>query len=272
MQDIQRLSGELFPLLEPYKRLMVIGPTDTGKSTFIKNYALYLISRGETPYVVDLDVGQSDIGPVGTIGSVKATKTFTLLEELPVHDLEFFGFSAPSHDIISYMHCVHRLSQKLPEGKKVLIDTTGWIHGYEAFSLKLSKANILDVDAVLLIGEVVHRWERAFSGVGIRVFKCLPSKLVVPKDKSRRKLNRYAATLRFFEKCPLAKLDIKRFPAWARELKDPKHRILGLYTKKFELTAVAWVLDVQEGMLIIRVHKLGQETPTFVRVGQKISL
>ena len=59
------------PVLEAVRRArvtMVVGASDTGKTTLTAYLAGALAARGETVAVVDADVGQSEIGPPTTVG------------------------------------------------------------------------------------------------------------------------------------------------------------------------------------------------------------
>ena len=50
-------------------RLLVVGPTDSGKSTLCQILSAYAVRAGYAPVFVDLDVGQSTISIPGTIGA-----------------------------------------------------------------------------------------------------------------------------------------------------------------------------------------------------------
>ena len=50
-------------------RVLVVGPTDSGKSTLCQILSAYAVRAGSAPVFVDLDVGQSTLSIPGTIGA-----------------------------------------------------------------------------------------------------------------------------------------------------------------------------------------------------------
>ena len=52
--------------------LMVVGPTDVGKSTLCRLLLNYAVRMGRRPIFVDLDVGQGHVSIPGTIGNTES--------------------------------------------------------------------------------------------------------------------------------------------------------------------------------------------------------
>ncbi len=269
---LPRLSEELYPQLEGFKGVLLVGPTDVGKSHFVRGFARYLLFRGRVPVVVDLDVGQSDVGPVGTLGAVRVDRDFALLEELSPFAVSFFGFCAPSRDVASYVWALSELAGSVERRGPVVVDTTGWVSGYEAFSLKVMKASLFGVEAVVLVGERVHPWSRFFSRLGLKVFPCLPSSLVVPKDRARRRINRYASTCRFFEGAPLVRFRVGDYAVWSREMSGMKGRIFGAFDGELFLVGLGWVCQEEDGAVVARYRALRRTGVKVLRFGEVITL
>lgn len=76
-------------------RVVVIGPTDSGKSTLCRYLTNYSVRFGRTPILVDLDVGQNSISVPGTIAS--------LLVERPA-DPTADGFDRDGNLVFHYGH------------------------------------------------------------------------------------------------------------------------------------------------------------------------
>lgn len=51
-------------------QVMVVGQTDSGKSTFCRILGAYAVRLGRTPIMVDLDVGQGTFAIPGSIAAV----------------------------------------------------------------------------------------------------------------------------------------------------------------------------------------------------------
>ncbi|BAT72475.1 hypothetical protein TST_1691 [Thermosulfidibacter takaii ABI70S6] len=272
MEGLPHLGQQFFEDLADCKRVLIIGPTDVGKSHFVKEFARFKFQSGELPWVVDLDVGQSDVGPVGTVGAVQVDREFALLEELTPHYLEFFGFLAPSFEVMSYVWAVSRLAFKLVDKNPLVIDTTGWVAGYEAFSLKMIKISLFKPDAVVLVGQHLKGWKRAIEKVVPKVLLVQPSKYVVAKDKRRRKINRYAATAKYFEKCPVVRLSLSDIGVWTRSMANLKYVLVGGFGRDFETVSVGWIVGAEEDSLLARISVIKKERPVIWKIGQQVTL
>lgn len=93
--------------------MLVVGPTDAGKSSLTRILLSYAVRAGRTPIYVDLDVGQGDLSVPGTICATALTKTsldpqvgFVLTTPL-VYSL---GAVTPSHNLSLYKHLVAEMS------------------------------------------------------------------------------------------------------------------------------------------------------------------
>lgn len=87
-------------------RILVIGPSGSGKRLTLPLLINMALLARWRPLVVDIDVGQSCIGPSGTVGLCKLTNPFELGEEYHFEKgypiLFHFGFSAPNFSIQLY--------------------------------------------------------------------------------------------------------------------------------------------------------------------------
>jgi polyribonucleotide 5'-hydroxyl-kinase len=120
--------------------LMVVGPTDVGKSTLCRQLLNYGVRMGRRPIYVDLDVGQGDISVPGTIGSILVERPASIEEgfsqtaPLVYH----YGHKTPGQNPPLYNRLVSRLAdvirERLTANRKaevsgVVINTCGWVKG-----------------------------------------------------------------------------------------------------------------------------------------------
>jgi polynucleotide 5'-hydroxyl-kinase GRC3/NOL9 len=120
---------------------LILGATDTGKSTLAGHLARSLLQDGFTVSLLDSDLGQSTLGPPGTV----SVGTFACPEDLrnfsPEH-MVFIGSLSPAGHMRPVIGALEYL-MKLASGDFALIDTSGLIAGNEGRALKLGKIRAL---------------------------------------------------------------------------------------------------------------------------------
>ena len=75
--------------LRQARTILLLGATDTGKTTFLTWLANILLAQERRIAIVDADVGQSSLGPPTTIGLSVVTAPFERLQELPPSEVIF---------------------------------------------------------------------------------------------------------------------------------------------------------------------------------------
>jgi polynucleotide 5'-kinase involved in rRNA processing len=110
---------------------LIIGDTDTGKTSLATALANALLARGYRVGVVDADLGQSEIGPPTTIGMGRVARPLGRLGEAELVALHFVGSISPAHDLVEAVRGTGRLvARALADGYDcVLVDTCGLVRG-----------------------------------------------------------------------------------------------------------------------------------------------
>src|SRR6185503_14933522 len=75
--------------------VMLVGATDTGKSTFSTYLANVALESGFVPAIIDGDIGQGDLGPPTSIGAVILSKQTIDLRDIICNLFEFVGSTSP---------------------------------------------------------------------------------------------------------------------------------------------------------------------------------
>src|SRR5919204_1805646 len=132
---------------------LILGTSDTGKTSLAAQLAAALAARGERVAVVDADVGQSEIGPPTTIGLGRVTGALARLADADVLALEFVGDTSPVRYIRETADATGRLVRRaLAAGfERVLVDTGGLVEGPLGLALKRAKIRAVDPDLVLVL-------------------------------------------------------------------------------------------------------------------------
>ncbi|KAK2960835.1 putative Protein CLP1 like protein [Blattamonas nauphoetae] len=119
-------------------RVLIVGPTDTGKSTLATTLVNYAVRSHRTPAFVDLDIGQGTIGTPGTIGASVVRAPLLPSEKFSNFDnrlLYYYGFLEPSANRDRYNLLVSRLNDaldsRMSDDSKLrasgcIINTCGW--------------------------------------------------------------------------------------------------------------------------------------------------
>lgn len=143
------------------KAAMILGDTDTGKSSLILYTANRLCSAGYKTAVVDTDVGQSDVGPPGVIGLCLVESPTITLMDVPLLNGYFVGDKNPSGHFLSMVLGTKRMVDDAlkTEAEVILINTTGMVHGGPARALKEKKIEAVSPDIIVALqrgGEIEH--------------------------------------------------------------------------------------------------------------------
>jgi len=138
--------------IKNWKKLMVIGGSDSGKSTFILYLANEIFKIGKKVGVLDLDIGQSNIGPPGTIGFGKVRKNLNNLSEIKPEKMYFIGGVSPKGNLLQLVVGSFKLLKEMEKEflDYILIDTTGLVNGIIAEVLKHNKIEVLDPDYIII--------------------------------------------------------------------------------------------------------------------------
>lgn len=137
---------------EDVERIAVVGGVDTGKSGLTTYLLNGLLERGFRTGVIDTDIGQSDIGPPTTLGLAIPDDQYPLLTMLAPEALYFVGLTSPRgliHRVVQGLDTL--LDQALEKGvEKVILNPTGWSHGYGLYQLKNVKLSLYRPDLVIV--------------------------------------------------------------------------------------------------------------------------
>uniref|UniRef100_A0A8C9UDV8 Cleavage factor polyribonucleotide kinase subunit 1 n=1 Tax=Serinus canaria TaxID=9135 RepID=A0A8C9UDV8_SERCA len=144
-------------------RVMVVGPTDVGKTTVCRLLLNYAVRLGRRPTFVELDVGQGSVSIPGTMGALYIERPadveegFSLQAPLVYH----FGSTTPGTNIKLYNKITSCLADVFNQRCEVnrrasvsgcVINTCGWVKssGYQAL---VHAASAFEVDVVVVLDQ-----------------------------------------------------------------------------------------------------------------------
>jgi len=172
-----------------WRRVIIIGATDTGKSTLSQWLAQQLSSQGRVA-MLDADVGQSRIGPPATVGWRFA--------EAKQGEFYFVGDVTPAACPADCVAGTVRLVQRAERAGAdyVIVDTSGFVDGPFALSLKKAKIELLSPALVVAIApprRLSHLTDPFIRDESIHTFALEP--LTCCKEKPRQQRQRWRQQL-----------------------------------------------------------------------------
>ncbi|KAG5226873.1 protein CLP [Salix suchowensis] len=136
--DGRRNQAKASPESSQGPRVIVVGPTDSGKSTLSRMLLSWAAKQGWKPTFVDLDIGQGSITAPGCIAATPIELPIDPVEgislEMPL--VYFYGHTTPSQNVDLYKALVKELAQILERqftgnaesrASGMVINTMGWI-------------------------------------------------------------------------------------------------------------------------------------------------
>jgi polynucleotide 5'-hydroxyl-kinase GRC3/NOL9 len=147
--------------------IMLIGGSDTGKTTLAERLAAALAASGIVA-IVDTDTGQSRIGPPTTIGWGIVTGGFPGWDAIETEGFYFVGATSPVRSVESAVVGAKLMCDAARSSARfVIVDTTGLVTGSLGCTLKWRKINALKPDVLVAIQRsdelepLLERYKRA---------------------------------------------------------------------------------------------------------------
>lgn len=141
------------------KRTLLIGRTDSGKSSTVLFLSNKLTAEGERVSIIDSDLGQSDLGPPGVISEKDLTHPVAHTKLLEPDFMYFVGDKTPSGHLLPMIKGV-LCGLKAAGSNTVIINTTGFVDGVAARILKRFKVEFAEPDLIIAIekeeGDLKH--------------------------------------------------------------------------------------------------------------------
>ncbi|HZK57340.1 MAG TPA: Clp1/GlmU family protein [Clostridia bacterium] len=180
-------------LLPDRPKIMVIGETDTGKSTVVKALAHWFQEQSQNVTVVDSDIGQSDIGPPGFVSCGILTWDTTFPHLITNGGSYLVGKTSPYGRELSVVTgtkiCVEAAQRSKTDA--ILIDTCGLVKPARGVQIKCAKAEMVKPDLILALNTPeLTPLVNCLNSLGFRVRNFLPSRKAQTKPAEIRKENR----------------------------------------------------------------------------------
>jgi polynucleotide 5'-hydroxyl-kinase GRC3/NOL9 len=194
--------------------VLVLGESDTGKTSLVTYLASALHRAGRSVAVVDADVGQSEIGPPTTVGLGVPRGPLERLADAEVRGLAFVGATSPAAHLRMTVAATGRMAERARRlgVEHVLVDTSGLVQGVIGRLLKRDKIDRVAPDVVVCLqrdGECEHILDT--GGAGSRpVLRLAAGPDVSPRSPLARRRRREAAFAAYFAGARRVDVDLGR--------------------------------------------------------------
>ncbi len=192
-------EGLLDKLKQQRGTAILIGATDSGKSTLTKYLVEKLIRENIKVSVVDADIGQSTLGLPGTI-SMRVFSNEKDIENFRFERMFFVGSTNPAKRISMVIDGSKRMVDFCKEKSEIIIvDTTGLISGEIGRALKIGKIRAIKPEHIIAVqrnDELEHILDLI---EGISIHRIRTSSLAKGRDRENRAHYRKKKFLDYFD-------------------------------------------------------------------------
>jgi polynucleotide 5'-hydroxyl-kinase GRC3/NOL9 len=249
---------------------ILLGATDTGKSTLAKFLISNLCQQGLKVALVDADIGQSFLGPPATIGLAvfKSDPDWKIVLSPP--EIFFVGATTPEGLFPIHLKGVKRMVDKAPSygADVILVDTTGFVSGEGGKELKRRKIDLLSPRFILALqkdDEIEPILELYKENPLYKTLRLPLSDQVKPKALEERRINRTNKFQEYFKHSVIQELAIEEIQIEG-EVVDPNGDsipvdwslringlLIGLKDWNDETLALAVIRNYFEDKKVVRV-------------------
>lgn len=211
-------------LLKDINTIIIVGASDTGKSSLTVYLTNLLLKKHRKVFVIDGDVGQGDLAPPGCIGACNINKSVL---ELDKGDLFYFIGSITPYDVSDMIiDGIKRLYEKR-SCNCTIINTDGYIDK-EGLTYKIKLIDSINPDMIISLGSNVYS-NILLNRYDGKVYTADKPRCV-EKDKNERILNRLRRYKKFI---------------------DDGRRVININSKKVWLLNNTYTVILKEGYMLL---------------------
>jgi len=193
---------------------IIIGATDTGKTTLANFLTLNLCRRGLKVALVDADIGQSTLGPPATIGFAvfKSDPDWEVVLSPP--EIFLVGSTTPEGHFPLHLKGIKRMVDKAIsyDTEWILVDTTGFVSGEAGKELKRRKIDLISPRFILALqksDEIEHILTLYQENPLYRILRLPLSEKVRPRSMEDRRTNRANKFREYFKDAVIQELAVE---------------------------------------------------------------
>jgi polynucleotide 5'-hydroxyl-kinase GRC3/NOL9 len=252
-------------LLKKRKNVIFIGETDTGKTSLVRSALEELRRIGARPAHVDLDMGQSTIGPPATIGLRDSTGREYLC---------FVGNTSPYGVTAEIMTALGRIGPLLErlQPDRTIVDTAGLVRDGFGWFLARTELAALKPDLVVILGRAGESSHiaRGVRKMGIDCVELVPSPAVRIRGPDERSRYRSKLFLEYFRNARIRRLPTGYGDPSQTGMSIQAGQIAGLIDRRGFLVCLGVFRGVEKDLFSLLVPKCTFRKIRSVRFGRYV--
>jgi len=210
-------------LVASRETVLVLGGIDSGKTTFCSLLLKLKHQAGMQVGFVDLDAGQTTVGPPAAFSSVVIRKPYELLQDLTPDSLAFLGDVSPVRHGALALAGARRVLDDLTllQPDSLVIDTDGYIGGWHGRAYKLMLIDLLRPQVIVALqrkDELAPILDALRRRADWNLHELPVPQAILRKSPPFRAQHRRAAFARYFERAQSHTLPLEQFSFIGRRL------------------------------------------------------
>jgi polynucleotide 5'-hydroxyl-kinase GRC3/NOL9 len=176
------------------RTVLIIGNTDTGKSTFAAYLINEALKKGFRPSIIDADIGQGDLAPPNAIGGAIINTPITDLRDVNPYLIEFVGSTTPTGFEETITKGIKKISREARILSNVcIINTDGYLLN-DGINYKIWMAEEIKPDVIVCLGQysIFQVFRRNFLSCLVLYGRSPINTIKSKIDRKQRRLSQFS--------------------------------------------------------------------------------
>jgi polynucleotide 5'-hydroxyl-kinase GRC3/NOL9 len=253
---------------------LVVGNVDSGKTSFCTYLTNKLIREKCSVAILDEDVGQSDIGPPGTVAYAYVANSFIDMFNLKAENAFFVGATSPSGAPDKAVEGCAFLKAEILTKRTVdfiVVNTDGWVEGEEALRFKTRLALALEPDVVFFLQRQDELAPLSSALGDLHQEQVESPAAIMERSREKRKSLRELSYAKYFENATVKIFPINRLTVEGGTLqlkKIQEKTLIGLYGKNSEFLGLGILRDIDFSRKALKVFTSVTTFPSVLVFGK----
>jgi polynucleotide 5'-hydroxyl-kinase GRC3/NOL9 len=242
--------------------VLVLGKSDSGKSSYCTYLVNRLVAEKCRVAVLDGDLGQSDIGPSGTVGYAVASKPLIDLYNLRLKNAFFVGVTSPILAVDKTIEGLAAMKAEILQKPVdfVLVNTDGWVTGEEAVNYKTKLVTALKPDVIVVVQVADELAPLILNlGNGSPLIMVEPSSALCPRSPEKRRNIREMTYIKYMKDAklhiyPISQMTVEPRRAVPKNQEPEKGLLVGLYGSESKFLGIGVLREVNQVRKALKVQ------------------